>query len=156
MTAIANVNRNYYKKFLFLVEIDGVVSARFQTCSEIVMETADIDHFEGGDLIPNKSPGRVTVANVTLTRGVTDDLDLWAWFQQTVAAASLLVDPDFKRNLDVVALERNGVERRRWTLVNAYPRRFLAFSGDNNTDENAIEEIELRYDFPIIGGDNPL
>ena len=155
MTAIAGVNRVFYKGFLFRVEIDGVISAAFQDCSPVTMETGDIDQWEGGALIPNKSPGRVTVANITLKRGATDDRQLWDWFQQTVASAAMLADPDFKRNLDIIQFNRQALEIQRYTLFNAYPRRWGGGTWDNNADANLVEEVELRYDFPQQGGDSP-
>ena len=34
-----------------------------------------MQYFEGGSLIPNKSPGRLTFSDVTLERGATQDRD---------------------------------------------------------------------------------
>ena len=153
MTIFGNPSRLYYKKFAFTVEILGVEFAGFQSCSEIAVEVAKVEHSEGGALIPTKQPGRVTVPDVTLSRGATDDLDLWAWMQQVVVQDSILVDPEFKRSIDVVQRRRNGSELRRWTLVNAWPVRFKAGDWDNEADENTIEEVVLAYDYPIVGGD---
>lgn len=156
MTAIIGTQKVYYKKFKFLVEIAGVVSAAFQTAGPLEMQTEDIDHYEGGNLIPDKSPGLVTVTNCTLTRGATDDEDLYNWFKETVAADSLVEEPDFKRSIDIVQQNRVGEEVKRWTLVNAYPKRFLAGEWDNGANENVINEVELRYDYFVKGGDNGL
>lgn len=153
MTAIATVVRSYYKKFKFVVEIAGVQFAGFKTCSEIRGQTAVIEHHEGGSLVPNKSLGRLTFPNVTLTRGATDDLDLYAWWQQTVAASALVADPDFKRTIDIVQQDRRGLELRRWTLHLAFPTEFKAGDWDNDADENTVEELILAYDFFSLGGD---
>ena len=53
MTVIGNP-RSFHKKFKFLVEIDGVAHAGFQKCSELSVEVANVQYFEGGSLIPNK------------------------------------------------------------------------------------------------------
>lgn len=151
--AILGVTRKFYKKFSFVVEIAGVAWAGFRSISDIRVQVAPVDHFEGGSLIPNSSPGRVTVPPVTLARGATDDLDLWTWMQQVVAAGSILVDPSHKRTIDIVQKDRAGDELRRWTLVNAWPIDFLAGSWDNEADENVIEEVILKYDYPNLGGD---
>ena len=153
MAAIQGVFRQYYKKFKFRIEIAGVVFGGFQTCGEIAIEVAKIEHFEGGSLIANKSPGRVTVPDVELTRGATDDLDLFSWMQQVVAAGTLLVDPAQKRTIDVVQQDRGGGELRRWTLVNAWPIKWVAGEWDNNADENTMEKVTLAYDYPTLGGD---
>jgi hypothetical protein len=48
----------------------------FQKASELSVEVANVQYFEGGSLIPNKSPGRLTFSDVTLERGATQDRDL--------------------------------------------------------------------------------
>jgi len=141
--------RVYHKKFKFLVEIDEVAVAAFRTCSELSAEIAKIEQSEGGALIPNKSPGRVTYTDITLERGATDDFDLFAWFKETVnAAANIGLDePEFKRDLDIVQLSRSGAEVRRWNVVQAWPTKFIAGEWDNEADENTIESVTLTYDF---------
>jgi hypothetical protein len=37
---------------------------------------ANVQYHEGGSLIPNKSPGRLTFSDVTLERGATSDQEL--------------------------------------------------------------------------------
>ncbi len=76
---------------------------------------------EGGSLIPNKSPGRLTFSDVTLERGATEDRDLFDWFQDVAITSSGLglTDVNYKRNLDVVQQDRDGVTLRRWSLSRA-------------------------------------
>lgn len=154
MAAIQGVVRSYYKRFKFIVEIAGVAYAGFQTCGRIGLDIATVEHHEGGSLIPNKGLGLVTVPPVELTRGATDDLDLWLWVQQCVAAGAMLAEPDTKRTLDVVQQSRPGVELRRWTLVNCFPVAWTAGEWDNGANENTIESITLNYDYPTVGGDS--
>src|SRR5512145_3080631 len=109
MTIVGNP-RSFHKKFKFIIEIDGVASAGFQKCSELSVEVAKVEYYEGGSLIPNKSPGRLTFADVTLERGATSDEDLFDWFADVADASSGLglIDPDYKRNLDIVQQDRDG------------------------------------------------
>lgn len=53
----------------------------------------------------------------------------------------------YKRNLDIVQQDRDGVTLRRWTLVRAWPVKFVAGEWDNESDENVIESVTLTYDF---------
>ena len=154
MAAIQGVSRRFHKRFKFLIEIDGIVSAGFQTCSEIAVEVAKIEHHEGGSLIPHKSPGRVTVPDVTLTRGATSDLDFYEWVKETVALGAILEDDDLKRHFDVVEQNRAGAEVRRWKMFNAFITRWTPGEWDNNVDENTMEKIVLAYDFATLGGDS--
>lgn len=140
--------KSFFKKFKFIVEIDRVKSAGFQQCSELSAEIAKIEYFEGGSVIANKSPGRLSFTDVTLNRGATKDLDLFNWFKEVIDTSSGLgrVDFDYKRNLDIVQQDRNGSTLRRWSLTASFPLKFVAGDWDNGADENVIESVTLTYD----------
>lgn len=142
-------DRSYYAKFKFVVEIDGVKNAGFQKCSALESEAAIIEYNEGGTLIPNKSLGRLKFSDVTLSRGATDDLDLFSWFDQASdgAANAGAVTSAVKRNLDIVQQARDGSTLRRWRVFGALPMKFKAGDWDNDADENVIEEITLAIDY---------
>ncbi len=140
--------RSFFKRFSFVIEAE-LASAAFQKCSELSVEVTSVEYHEGGSLIPNKSPGRMKFADVTLERGATKDLDLFNWFSQVANAAANagLVEPRFKRDVDLVQLDRDGSTLRRWTLSGAWPIKFVAGAWDNESDENVIESVTLTYDF---------
>jgi phage tail-like protein len=141
--------RSFHKRFKFVVEIDSVKHAGFQKCSELSVEIANVQYYEGGSLIPNKSPGRMTFPDVTLERGATQDRDLFDWFQQVANLASGLGlnDIDYKRNFDIVQQDRDGSTLRRWSITNAWPVKFVAGEWDNEADENVIESVTLSFDY---------
>jgi phage tail-like protein len=147
--SIIGAPRTFHKRFRFLCEVDGLASSGFQKCSELSVEVANVQYFEGGSLIPNKSPGRLTFADVTLERGATKDRDLFDWFQDVAITSSGLGLPDnaYKRNLDIVQQDRDGTTLRRWSLTGAWPVKFVAGEWDNEADENVIESVTLTYDF---------
>ena len=147
--AIIGNPRSFHKKFKFLIEIDGVAHAGFQKCSELSVEVANVQYYEGGSIIPNKSPGRLTFADLTLERGATQARDLFDWFQDVAVTASGLglTGENFKRNLDIVQQDRDGTTLRRWSLSRAWPVKFVAGEWDNESDENVIESVTLAYDF---------
>ncbi len=58
-----------------------------------------------------------------------------------------LQDPNFKRNLDIVQLDRDGSEVRRYRLQGAWPNKFVAGEWDNEAEENVIEMLTLVFDF---------
>ena len=84
-----------------------------------------------------------------LERGATQDRDLFDWLQDVAITSSGLglVDPYYKRNLDVVQQDRDGTTLRRWSLSRAWPTKFVAGEWDNESDENVIEQVMLAYDF---------
>lgn len=141
--------RSFHKKFKFIVEIDGVAHAGFQKCSALESEVAEVAYSEGGSLIPTKEPGRVTVADVTLERGATQDHELYDWYLQVVDAAAGTGQntPAYKRMIDIVQQDRDGSELRRWRLYNAWPKKFGAGDWDNEADDNVIESLVLAIDF---------
>ena len=147
--AVIGTPRSFHKRFKFIVEIDDVASAGFQKCSELSVEVANVQYFEGGTLIPNKSPGRLTFADVTLERGATSDRDLFDWLTQVADASANagLNEPEFKRNLDIIQQDRDGSTLRRWRLSGAWPVKFVAGEWDNESYENVIESVTLTYDF---------
>lgn len=146
--------RVFHKKFKFRVECNGIGGlangvAGFRSCSELSHEVAKVEYSEGGTLIPNKSPGRLTFSDITLERGATQDRDLYVWmFEVANAAANTgLLEPNFKRMLDIVQQERDNSILRRWRLHGAWPVKFVGGDWDNEADENVIESVTLTYDF---------
>ena len=148
MTVFGNP-RSFHKKFAFLAEFDDVGHAGFNKCSELSVEIAKVEYFEGGSLIPNKSPGRLTFPDITLERGATQDQDLFDWFSDVAITSSGLglTDPNYKRNGDIVQQDRDGTTLRRWSIAQAWPIKFVAGEWDNDADENVIESLTLAYDY---------
>ncbi len=146
--AIIGSPRSFHKRFKWVAEVDGLGSSAFAKCSELSVEAAKVEYFEGGALIPNKSPGRLTFSDVTLERGATQDRDLFDWFEDVADAASGrgLVDPFYKREVDIVQQDRDGTTLRRWSLSRAWPVKFVAGEWDNGSDEVVIESVTLTYD----------
>jgi phage tail-like protein len=141
--------RSFHKRFKFVVEADDLTSSGFQKCSELSVEVAKVEYFEGGSIIAHKSPGRLTFSDVTLERGATQDRDLFRWFQDVAITSSGLglADVNYKRNLDIVQQDRDGVTLRRWSISRAWPTKFVAGEWDNESDENVIESVTLTYDY---------
>jgi len=142
--------RSFHDRFKFIVEIDGVASAGFQTVTGLTVEATVVTHIEGGALIPNKSPGRLTFSPVTLTRGaVTNDSDLYDWFKQVADASANagLTEPLYKRTLDIVQQDRDNSVLRRWRLQSAWCQSFSPGEWDNTADEKLVETVILEYDF---------
>ena len=139
---------NWYTKYSFIVEIDGIARAAFTTCTELAIEAANVEHYEGGRLHPHNSPGRVKFPEITMTRGACDDFDLYNWMKDTydAGAGTGLVPPDVFRTFDIVQLDRRRNEKERYTVFDAYCRRFSAGDWDNNADEKRIESVIVQPD----------
>lgn len=147
MPLVGNVSR-FAHKYRYHLEIGDFMRVAFTTCSELSAEVAKIEHWEGGRLIPYKEPGRTTFADITLTRGVTFDRESYDWFVEVinVVADTGRISPDFKRDLDIVQLDRDGSEMERYTIEGAWPTKFVAGDWDNGADEVRIEQLVLTFD----------
>lgn len=150
--------RIFSKKYKFIVDIDDIGSMAFQSCSELSVEVAKVEHWEGGVAIPDKTPGRLTYSDITLERGATADADLFHWLTEianvTANAGGPGIEPAlYKRNLDIVQLDRSGLTKYRWRVYNAWIQKHSAGDWDNNADETVIESVVLTYDYyDLIGG----
>lgn len=147
--AILGNPRTLHTRHKFLVEVDQLGSSKWQKCSELAVEVANIQYFEGGALIPTKTPGRLTFTDVTLERGATEDRDLFDWLQDVAIASAGrgLPSPLYKRSADIVQEDLDDTVLRRWTLVRAWPVKFVGGAWDNEADEIVIESVTLTFDF---------
>lgn len=148
--AVIGESRKIHSRFKYLIDCDGVASMGFQSCSALEAEVAKQEYYEGGSVIPDKQPTRVTVSDITLERGAASgDRDLYDWFSQVVdvAANSGLSSPEFKRSFDIVQQDRNNTELRRWTVYGAWPSKFVAGEWDNTSDDATIEQVVLTVDY---------
>ncbi len=150
--SIVGTPRSFDKKFAFLVEVDGFVSFAFSKCSGLKCSIAEIKHYEGGTLIPNKSAGRLDFADITLERGATrGNIDMLLWFGNVAnAPANIgLKEVLYKRHLDIVQLDRDGEPLKRYSVFNAWVKEFDAGEWDNGADENVMEKMVLCYDYYV-------
>jgi phage tail-like protein len=143
--------RIYRKKPFFTVEIPGIGSAQFQSCSPLKSKVAKIVHWEGGAMAPSQQPGRSTTDDVVLARGKTSDLDMYTWFKQTVDAAAMVEEPNHEKQVHVVERSRTGKELQRWILAQAWVTEYEGGEwGD--ADEVAIEKVTLAVRYFELGG----
>jgi phage tail-like protein len=146
-------DRKLHDKFKFVVQSRRFGYAAFQKMSEISAESASIDYYEGGAIIPIKEPGRLTFADVTLERGTSRDYDMHNWFVVMADASADVggagaVSPEFKSDdLAVLQRDRDNTRLRQWVLIGSFPNKYVAGDWDNTVDEVVIETLTIRYDY---------
>lgn len=148
--AVQGNPRNYDKKFLFAVEIDGIDVAWFESVSGLEAEIGVVEQHEGGNInVADQSPGKVKFAAITLMVGSTDNTQLYDWWLQVIDAGANVgeVDNDYKRNLSIVQKDRDGSEKRRFNLYEAWPSKYKSGEWDAKAEENVIEEVTLTYKY---------
>ena len=132
-------NRNDpYRKFNFIVEIDGITSSSFLSVDGIETISEVIDYREGSEeTTPRKLAGYCTFPNLTLRRGWTGNKELWQW-RQTVMDGQ--VD---RRSGSIVILDHNRQPVGRINFRQAWPCRWGLRGLDALAQETIIEEVEL-------------
>ncbi len=131
-----------FVNFNFLVELDGIARASFVECSGLDTTTEVITTREGGDnTTVRKLPGKTTYADLTLRRGMTDDLELWTWRLQ-------VINGSFRRkNGSVVVFDlRNTREVARWNFVAAWPTQWTGPAFNATGNEVAVETLVLAHE----------
>lgn len=141
--------------------------------SEIVLPKVTMNEMSYRENIDNqrfsKSPGLAKYEPVVLRRGVaansggTINLDLWNWYRLvnddtllTGAAQELTKattatpaqSENFRKEILIESLDREGNSVKQWMLFNAFP---LSYKGGNDlnasTEEKIVEELTLSYEF---------
>ena len=126
----------------FLVQIDGITSASF---SEVSGLEADIEviEYRSGDAkqaAVQKLPGLHKFTNITLKRGLVQDLSLWNWMQ-TVLNGTVQ-----RANVSIILLDRTENPVWRWNLTNAWPCKWSGPVLKAESDEVALETLEICYE----------
>jgi phage tail-like protein len=130
-----------YRAYNFIIEIDSITRAGFRECSGLDSTQTPIEYREGTDpLTVRKLPGMVTYANLTLARGVTDDVELWEW---RAAAQKGQLE---RRNGSVVLLDDTGEEQARWNFREGWPSKWTGPTFNATGAEVAIETLEIAHE----------
>lgn len=152
MSSLA-ASRELNEKFNFLVRVEKADQLFFMKCSEVSKEVAKIEYWEGGALIPIKWPGRSTIADITLERGMGVSVDLHLWALEVtdeskaggIGAGSL--PQDFTRGVTILQRDRTKTRtQRRHNLFGCWPTKYVAGEWDNTVDEVVIETMTIAFD----------
>lgn len=127
-----------YRKFNFLVEIDGITVAGFLSVEGIETLTDVINYREGNEAAAlRKLPGLHKYSDITLKRGVTDNRELWEW-RKTV-----LDGRTDRKSGSIIVLDESRQEVMRINFRDAWPCRWKIGALDAMESDVLIEELEL-------------
>lgn len=140
-----------YMSFRFEVVLDidnpppgvtnPVCSAAFQECSglEMTMEPKAIR--EGGNNLEHAHRiGPVSYGQLTLRRGMTSSLHLWAWFLAAVQPGN-----DYSAQGQITLWDADGSPRVTFVLKECLPVKMSGPSFNAKDGQVAIEEMQLVY-----------
>jgi phage tail-like protein len=134
--------RDPYKNFNYLVEITGnnnFAKAGFSSVSGLTMGTEVVEYREGGDnFTPRKSPGQTSFDDITLERGMSEDVDAWNWATKvfSVNEDSHNNDPKFRATILIKLRDRENNVVKTWEVQRAWISNYE--TGELNGDGNDV------------------
>jgi phage tail-like protein len=145
MVLMANTDAHVLKYVTpnhFYVEVGREISAYFNECSGIGAKIDHKQYMEGGVNDQQRIYlGQAKFTEVTLKRGLTDNIHFWEWVSQAMQA-------EVKReNVSILTFNQAGETMQSWTLIGAVPVAWKApvlKASDGNTV--AIEQLTLAYE----------
>jgi phage tail-like protein len=131
--------------FQFALDVGGKVTGYFTEVSGIGSEHEVVEHKvtddKGHDII-RKLPGRMKWNDVTLKRGITDNVQIWEW-------RDAVVDGDMKtarQNCSIIMFDRNYQPKAQWDFTNAWPVKVTGPEFKSDSNDYGVEELVLTHE----------
>ena len=132
--------------FHFALDLQGQVAGYFTEVSGIGSETEVIEQKvvnEKGVETVLKIPGRLKWGDITLKRGVTNNLQLWDW-RKTVEDGKV---KDARRNGSIIMYDQELKEQARWNFLQAWPSKISGPNPKSDSNEIMLEELTLVHEY---------
>jgi len=152
---------NYVTSNRFYVEMESQITASFSECQGLGVKIKYERQPEGGVNDQQRILlGQPEFSDVTLKRGVSDDLVFLDWLSKILPG---LIDRSLdnrlprdqainqeskvlRRNINILVFNQAGETMQCWTLIGAVPVGWKAPSLQANSNTVAIEELTLAYE----------
>ncbi len=131
-------------QFAFGLELQKQLSGLFTECSGLgseheVIQAKTVD--EKGNEVLLTVPGRIKWENITLKRGITDDMKIWDWRKQVedgnVEGARV--------NGSIVMMDQHHREAARWDFENGWPCKVSGPQLKSDSNEIGLEELTIAH-----------
>ncbi len=125
----------------FGLEIEGESVGTFRKCTgitnknEIITETK----VKGGKTVVQKQPGLLSVGDITLERGYTDNMDLYKWREEIVKGKV----SSNRKDCSVVVYNTQDEEVARFNIFDCWPAELSGPELDASSNDVAIEKVVL-------------
>lgn len=132
-----------YGKFRFMVEVDGLALAHFQSISGLNHEIEAVEYQEGGvnDRM-HKLPGQGRYPNLVLKVGYIDNRLLEGWHRDFSATPKSVG----RKNGSIVLLNDDGAEIARWNFTRAWPVKWEGPDLDASQSALLVESVEIAHE----------
>jgi phage tail-like protein len=132
-----------YRNFRFRVELDGIQSAAFSEATIPDSTTDPVDYREGTDPPHQKKlSGLTKYGNVTLKKGITDNLELYDW-RKSIEASGAVKN---RKNISLILVDEEGNDKSRWDIVEAWPTKYDPSDFSAKGNEVLIETLEIVHE----------
>lgn len=129
-------------KFSFQVKWDGD-ELIFQEVSGLDAESQVIEYRGGNSKVYSnvKMPGLVKYSNITLKKGIFQkDTALWSKFN------AIKMNTIKRSTITISLLDENSAPAMTWTLANAFPTKITGTDMKSDSNEVAVESIEIAHE----------
>ena len=138
---------NYVTANRFYVEMENSITASFSECSGLGVKINKKPYREGGVNDQQRIIlGEAEFSDITLKRGMTDDLTFWDWVSSIVGDYKQPSLPIERRNINILLFNQAGETMQYWTLIAAVPVGWKAPALQADSSSVAIEELTLAYE----------
>ena len=130
-------------KFYFSVQLGDGKSVSFQEVSGLESEVKPIEYRHGNSPVfyPIKMPGLGRVGNVTMRKGIfANDSTLFEWFNE------IKLNTIKRRTVVISLLDETGAAKMVWTLHDAFPTKITGADLKSESNEMAVESLEISYE----------
>jgi phage tail-like protein len=136
-------NSRPFGKFRFMVEVDGLSLAQFQTVSGLHHEIEAVEYQEGGvnDRL-HKLPGQGRYPNLVLKVGYVDNRLLENWHRDFTNTPGKVG----RKNGSIVLLNDDGTEAARWNFTQAWPVKWEGPELDASQNAILVESVEIAHE----------
>ena len=131
--------------FNFLLELDGAIAGYFTECSGVGSENEVIEHKvvdKQGHEVVRKIPGRLKWQDVSLKRGISSALDIWAWREKIVKGELSAA----RKHVTITMLDRAYKPVAKWHFTNAWPSKVSGPSFKSDDNSFGVEEVSIVHE----------
>jgi phage tail-like protein len=131
--------------FNFMLQLEKAIAGYFTECGGIGSEHEIVEHKvvdEAGHEVIRKIPGRLKWTDVTLKRGITQDMQIWEWRQDAVKGDMKTA----RKNCTITMLDRMYTPVAIWHFYNAWPSKVTGPNLKSDSNEFGVEEVTIVHE----------
>lgn len=138
-----NDRKDPYRNYRFKVEIKGMQVAAFSEVTGFDVSVNMSEYREGNEAATTtrKLPGLSKYSNITLKRGVTDDMEVYTWANQIPSTGKCE-----RKDVTLTLMDEEGKDSAVWQVINAWPVKYSVSEFKGQGNEVLIETLELAHE----------